>query len=187
MPANPPSAPRRAVSFAETLRELATPPRASAATASAAIAPRARAARSFFCTFRLREARDEQLAQERRRADEEGPHPPFIGERGPRLSPSLCGCRRGCAGLLEDESGAVRVDADRVALTEVALEQPQRERVLDEPLDRPLQRPRAVRGIPARLRDELLRRVGQLDLQAPVGEPVAQPRELHLDDLAQLL
>ena len=81
----------------------------------------------------------------------------------------------------------MRVDTDRVALGEVAFEQPQRERVLDQPLERALERPRAVGGIPAGLRDGLLRRVGQLEREAALGEPLAQPRELQLDDVGELL
>ena len=65
--------------------------------------------------------------------------------------------RSGCGGfgrrsLHEHEIAVLRVDADRVALAEVAFEQPQRERVLEQPLDRALQRPRAVGRVPARRR-----------------------------------
>ena len=91
------------------------------------------------------------------------------------------------AAFSNTSSSSVRVDADRVAVREVALEQPQRERVLDEPLDRPLQRPGAVRRIPARLGERFLRRVRQLERDAPLGEPVAQPFELELDDLRDLV
>ena len=79
------------------------------------------------------------------------------------------------------------VDADRVALGELALEQPLRERVLDQPLQRALERPGAVGRVPARLGEHLLRRVGQLERELPLGEPRAQPLELELGDLAQLL
>ena len=63
----------------------------------------------------------------------------------------------------------------------------QRERVLDQPLDRPLQRPRAEGGIPARLGDQLDRLVRELERDLPLGEPPAQPLELQLDDLGDLL
>ena len=46
-------------------------------------------------------------------------------------------------GARERELAVLRVDADRVALGEVALEQPQRRRVLDQALSRALQRARA--------------------------------------------
>ena len=70
---------------------------------------------------------------------------------------------------------------------EVALEQPDRERVLEQALDRALQRAGAVGRIPARVADRRLRRVGQLELEPALGETVAQPLELQLDDLAQLV
>ena len=47
--------------------------------------------------------------------------------------------RLGHARLREDELAVLRVDAHRVALGEVALEQAQREWVLDEPLERALE------------------------------------------------
>ena len=90
-------------------------------------------------------------------------------------------------GAGEDEVAVLGVDADRVAVAEVALEQPQRERVLEQPLDRPLQRPRAVGRIPAGLGEHLLRGVGQLEREPALGEPRAQPLELQLDDLAELV
>ena len=76
---------------------------------------------------------------------------------------------------------------DGVALLELALEEPQRERVLDQPLERPLERPRAVGRIPAGLGDQLLRLVGQAQADRALAEPRAQPGELELDDLAELL
>src|SRR5690242_1642912 len=80
------------------------------------------------------------------------------------------GCGRS-PGLLEADLAVLGVHADRVAVGEVAFEQPQRERVLDETLDRALQRPGAVRRIPARLRERLLRGVRELELDPPLGEP----------------
>ena len=47
---------------------------------------------------------------------------------------------------------------DGVALREPPFEELERERVLDQALDRALQRPRAVRRVPALLREQLLRR-----------------------------
>ena len=89
--------------------------------------------------------------------------------------------------LREHEVAVLRVDADRVAVAEVAFEQPQRERVLEQPLDRALQRTRAVGRVPARLDDRLLRGVRQLEREPALGEPLAQALELQLDDLAELL
>ena len=77
----------------------------------------------------------------------------------------------------EDEIAVLRVDEDRVAGDEVAFEQPQRERVLEQPLDRALQRTGAVGRIPARRRrSRPSRRVGELEREAALGEPLAQPR-----------
>src|SRR5688572_11525541 len=74
---------------------------------------------------------------------------------------------------LEHELAVVRVDADGVALGEVALEQAQRERVLDDALDRALERAGAVGRIPALLRERFLRRFRQLELETPLREPLA--------------
>src|SRR5205823_8861784 len=70
---------------------------------------------------------------------------------------------------------------------ELALEQPKRERILDQPLECPLQRPGAVGWIPTCFGHELLRRFRELEPEAALGQPLAQPPELELDDLAQLL
>src|SRR5918995_6127197 len=85
---------------------------------------------------------------------------------------------------LEDELAVLRVDADRVAVGELALEQPLREGVLDQPLERALQRPGTVGGVPAGLPEHLLRRVRQLEREPPLGEPRAQTLELEPRDLA---
>jgi hypothetical protein len=97
---------------------------------------------------------------------------------------------RRCKHLLSPPEGQLALggaDNDSVAFLEVAFEQPQREWVLDQFLDRPLQRTGAVGGIPAGLDEHLLRGVGQFQRQAAFSEPVAQPPELDLDDLVQLL
>ena len=59
------------------------------------------------------------------------------------------------------------------ALAELALQQPQRQRVLDQALDRALQRPGAVGRVPTGFRQVLLGGVGQLDRDAALGEAVA--------------
>ena len=82
---------------------------------------------------------------------------------------------------------AARVDDDRVALGELALEHAQRQRVEHPPLDRPLQRPRAIGRIIPFLHEEVLRRVGQLDLDLPIGQPLHQPAQLDVDDLLHVL
>src|SRR5574337_223847 len=89
--------------------------------------------------------------------------------------------------LLEEQLLAPRVDSHRVALAELSFEKLERKRVLEQPLDRTLERPRAVGGIPARLREDLLRLVRDLELDLALREPLAQPPELELDDLGELL
>src|SRR3954469_5423799 len=93
---------------------------------------------------------------------------------------------RSC-GLVERELAVGNVDANHVALSEVALEEPQRERVFHEPLDRALEGARAVGRVPAGVGEMLLRGVGQLEGQAPLCQPLAEPRQLEVDDLADLL
>src|SRR5437773_10024820 len=80
----------------------------------------------------------------------------------------------------------LRVDENRVAGGEVTLEQPQGERVFEQPLDRALERPRAEGRIPARFGERLLGSVGQLERELAFGQPFAQARELQLDDLGEL-
>jgi len=66
-------------------------------------------------------------------------------------------------GSLEDELALARVDPHRVAFGEAALEELARERVLEEPLDRALERAGALGGIPAGLGNDLLGRVRNLE------------------------
>src|SRR5215218_1247844 len=101
--------------------------------------------------------------------------------RAGRLRGGGLGDRR----LLEDQLAVADVGDDGVALAEVALEEPQRERVLDHPLKRTLERPRTVLRVPARLGHELLRGVGELERDAALGEPLAQASELELDDAGE--
>src|SRR5689334_215492 len=95
--------------------------------------------------------------------------------------------RECCADPLEHQIAVLSVDPDGVALAEITLEEPQRERVLEEALDRALERPGAVGGVPTGVGDHALRLVGQLELQATLGEPAPEPPELLLDDLADLV
>src|SRR5438093_229698 len=57
----------------------------------------------------------------------------------------------------EDDLAILRVDEDRVALLELAGQDLLRERIDDEPLDRALDRARAVDRVEALLRDQRLR------------------------------
>src|SRR6476659_9832027 len=92
------------------------------------------------------------------------------------------------AGALEHELvGIGRVDTHCVTVRELALEQSQRERVLDQPLQRALERTRTVGRIPAGVGDDLLRVVGELELDAAIGKARAPQRELQLDDLIEMI
>src|SRR5213594_548575 len=77
---------------------------------------------------------------------------PSIGRLTPdaRLGPAseqrarLVG-RRGGHLRLEDDRVALRIDRDGLAIGQLALQEFERERILDEALDGPLERPRAER------------------------------------------
>src|SRR5262249_58003548 len=73
------------------------------------------------------------------------PHPART-RAGARVDPRLDGDDG--VDALEDEVAVLRADADRVAVAEVALEQTQRKPVLEQTLDRALQRTGAVRRVP---------------------------------------
>src|SRR5947208_14627095 len=88
---------------------------------------------------------------------------------------------------LERELAVPRVDPHRVAVRKLAFEQAEGKRVLDHALDRTLERPGAVGGIPAGVGEHLLRVVRQLELDSALGQTPAQTRELQLDDLGELL
>ena len=94
----------------------------------------------------------------------------------------------GCAlGREEECSGhRVGVDPDGVARRELALEQSPGQRILDEPLDRPLERARPEGGIRAFLHDQLSGGRGQVDRQVLLGQPAIQPAQEQLDDLFEI-
>src|SRR5439155_8906629 len=99
----------------------------------------------------------------------------------------LRGSRLGGPGFLEDQLAVPRVHVHGVAFHELALEQSQREWVLDQALDRALERAGAVGGVPAGLGEDLLRRIRQLEPEASLGEALADTPQLQLDDLGDLL
>src|SRR5690606_17842711 len=94
-----------------------------------------------------------------RNARGKGPDPLARRVR-PDFSPRL---RRLGAALAELEPVRRRLDADRVAGPEIAAQDPLRERVLELLLDRPLQRPRAVDRVVARLGEPVERRLVELE------------------------
>src|SRR2546422_362345 len=77
---------------------------------------------------------------------------------------------------------ALGVDDDRVAVDELVLEQFERQRVLDQALNGPLERPRAERRVVALPAEERLGGVGDLELDALGLEPPLEMAELDLDD-----
>src|SRR5205807_9605494 len=115
-------------------------------------------------------------------------YPTLVAERNVAVT-AASGGRGGLrdGGSLERELAVASVHEERVALAEAAFQQRRRERVLDEPLQRPLQRTRPVCRVPARLGQQLLRGRCQLDVDAPLRQPSPQPGELELDDLRELL
>src|SRR2546422_11145735 len=65
---------------------------------------------------------------------------------------------------LKDDALITGVDDHRVPRTKAAPKELIRQLILDQPLDRPPQRPRAERGIEPFLGQQILRRLGQLQL-----------------------
>src|SRR5215470_14331536 len=61
------------------------------------------------------------------------------------------------------------------------------QRRLQFALDKPLEWPRSERRIVAALGQVVSRPVGQLELDLALLQPLAQPDQLHIDNLAQLV
>src|SRR5436305_6980739 len=101
---------------------------------------------------------------------------------------NLCGDGLGCRRrLLEDERTIRGVHADAVARPPLALEQRQRELVDQLLLDHALERARAEGRVVAQVADQRLRVVGQLDLDAALGDSLGDLAQLQLDDRLDLL
>ena len=77
----------------------------------------------------------------------------------------------GLAIVREADLPQLGVRPDGVAFAGLSFEQPQRERVLEEPLDRALERSRAVGRVPARIGDQLAGAIGQLERDPALGQP----------------
>src|SRR5690348_9215449 len=71
---------------------------------------------------------------------------------------------------LERELAALVIDLDLLAGAKLALQQTHGERILNAPLQRALERPRAEVRIVAFLRQRVARRIGEMDLDLPLGE-----------------
>src|SRR5437879_9482898 len=114
--------------------------------------------------------------------DERGPR--RLAEDARRPGQSLAGDR----GLWpEDDRVALRVDRDRVAVVQLALQQLERKRVLNQALDGPLERPRPEGRVVALASQEAPRRVGDLELDPPRREPAPEVSELDVHDPGDLV
>src|SRR5438477_12297300 len=124
-----------------------------------------------------------------------GPSAVEAGRRFPfpvsRVPAFLCtrrfGRRRGHA--LEAERIAVfrPLHADSVTFGELPLEHGERERVLQQPLDRPLERPGTIHRIVAFRHDQLLGRRGHLEAQLALRHEPLHPLDLEIDDASDVL
>ncbi len=88
------------------------------------------------------------------------------------------GGREGHGALLH-----IRIDRERVAGNHFAVEQLHGERVLDEPLDGALQRPRSELRIVALAEEQFVSFLRQRDLDLALGEEPAEVLKLQVDDL----
>src|SRR6266571_7575307 len=97
--------------------------------------------------------------------------------------------RRARRNALERQVGPVlrAVHPHTVPFPVLSLEHGERERVLQEPLDGALQGPGPVDGIVALRDQELLRRRRHLEPHLSVGHESLEPRDLEIDDLADVL
>src|SRR5262249_20730992 len=104
-----------------------------------------------------------------------------------RSSPSRGLVVSGRAAAAEGDLAARDVGLDLVAAFELALEERLGQRILDEPLDGALERPRPEGRIVAALGDELARRLGEDELDVAGAEELREARDLDVDDLGELL
>src|SRR2546425_4540169 len=79
------------------------------------------------------------------------------------------------------------IHADPIALGELPFEHRERERVLQQPLDRPLERPGAVHRVVALRHDQLLRRGRHLEAELALGDEPLHPLDLELHDASDVL
>src|SRR5919199_1947958 len=94
-----------------------------------------------------------------------------IGPRSPYCGVSFASGCHGRGRFAEGELAVGRgVDDDVVAVDELALQQAHRQRLDQVLLDGPLERPRAVDGVEALARHQLLGRVGELERHLPLGQ-----------------
>src|SRR5688572_7541322 len=110
-----------------------------------------------------------------------------IGDVSDGSTPPLPRCKRGLAGLGECElTLGVDADDDVISLREPSLEHSHRQRILEQALDRPLQRTCTERRIVALRRQYFPGSGCQLQTQLPVGEQLLQASQLEIDDVLDL-
>src|SRR4051812_15303628 len=99
----------------------------------------------------------------------------------------LSACKRRLGRLPEGQLALwIAIDDDVIALVELALEHRQRQRILQQPLNRPLEWPRAERGIVPLGREHLPRRRCQLERETALGEKLLESVKLEIDDVLDL-
>src|SRR3954453_12637030 len=86
----------------------------------------------------------------------------------------------------EDDLVVERVDHDRLAGVEFLPQDLLRQRILDHPLDRPPQRPRAQRGVVALRREQQLGVGGELHVEPLALQLADDPLDEQVDDLGDL-
>src|SRR5579859_4261396 len=79
------------------------------------------------------------------------------------------------------------IHANAIAFGILALEYGDGERILEEPLDRPLERARAVHRIVTLGDEQLLRGRGHLDRDLAVGQQAFDPLDLDVHDTLDIL
>src|SRR3954468_23695634 len=80
----------------------------------------------------------------------------------------------------------VPIDDDVITFAETPLQHGHRQRILQQPLDRALERPRAERWIVSLRREHLTRRRGQLQRQPTLAQELLEAMELQVDDVLDL-
>ena len=109
----------------------------------------------------------------------------FVIRPGPGVATRAVGDDRRALGREHERSAhEVGVAGDPVARPELAGDEGPRERVLDEALDRPLERPGPERGIRPLADDERRRGRRELEREVLPAEPARQvgQQQLHVDD-----
>src|SRR5690606_9086925 len=88
---------------------------------------------------------------------------------------------------IDRQAIATRRYLDRIAVANSALEDTRGERVLQIPLDHPLQRPGAVNRIIAPVREPFMRRAVEMQRDIPVCQKLLQMRDLDIDNRRHIL